>query len=295
MTLFLENTDSINNYIHISNKIRNIPLFFIHFLPIMNVKNIDNDYQLIETEVVNDNKTTNVKMKGETKREIKYKIINYDKNINQDELCSYVFVEANFAKSIYHIFYSSSLLHKHDMSFVLGNSPFVGYQNNLPILHDFSHSFSFQDMDSLKPFFPRQFIQNIHTCSMNTYISIDVFIIAYLLHHNIEHVEAEELDKIVNDYTKDREKIDKKSTTHIVSYFCGYKSKQVIEYLFQFKYTWVYYSLCYYFVLHYPELLEHFSLYKIFYSYIHSTFTQRVCKDNDDILSTIHKQLFEGI
>ena len=49
MTLFLENTDSINNYIHISNKIRNIPLFFIHFLPIMNVKNIDNDYQLIET------------------------------------------------------------------------------------------------------------------------------------------------------------------------------------------------------------------------------------------------------
>ena len=45
----------------------------------------------------------------------------------------------------------------------------------------------------------------------------------------------------------------------------------------------------------FPELLEHFSLYKIFYSYIHSTFTQRVCKDNDDILSTIHKRLFEGI
>ena len=29
MTLFLENTESLANYINISNKIRNIPLFFI--------------------------------------------------------------------------------------------------------------------------------------------------------------------------------------------------------------------------------------------------------------------------
>ena len=73
-----------------------------------------------------------------------------------------------------------------------------------------------------------------------------------------------------------------------LSYFHNYNSKQVIQYLFQFKYTWTYYSLCYFFIVHYSDLLKHFSLYETFNSYIHSSFKDR----NNDLVHYIHRVLF---
>jgi|TARA_B110000037_G_scaffold75432_1_gene90378 hypothetical protein len=280
MVLFLENTEQLNNYINISNKIQSIPLFFIHFLPIIDVKNIDENYRLIP------------ELSTENKSDIKYKIIRYDNSITKYHLYSYVFFENNFARSLYHIFYSSYLLHEHNISFTPNNDdPFISYQDNLPILNEFSYSFYFpkinvehlEHIEHLKQYFPIQLLNN-----NNTYISIDVFLIAYMLHHNIKRLTEIDSIQIINAYMESREKIDIKSLKQIITYFHGYESVQIIQYLFQFKYTWTYYSLCYYFVLHHPVLLKHFSLFDLFSSYIRSNFKDR----DSNIISSIHCRLF---
>jgi len=279
MVLFLENTEQLNNYINISNKIQGIPLFFIYFLPIINVKNVDENYRLM-TEIT----TT------ENESDIKYKIIHYDNSITKYHLYSYVFFKNNFARSLYHIFYSSCLLHQHNISFTPNNNDsFISYQDNLPILNDFSYSFYFskiniehlEHLEHLEQYFPIQLLNN-------TYISIDVFIITYMLHHNIKHLTETYSIQIINTYVESREKIDINSLKQIITYFHGYDSLQIIQYLFQFKYMWTYYSLCYYFVLHHPVLLKHFSLFDLFSSYIRSNFKER----DSNIISSIHCRLF---
>jgi hypothetical protein len=278
MVLFLENTEQLNNYINISNKIQSIPLFFIHFLPIIDVKNIDENYRLIP------------ELSTENKSDIKYKIIHYDNSITKYHLYSYVFFKNNFARSLYHIFYSSCLLHQHNISFTPNNNDsFISYQDNLPILNDFSYSFYFskiniehlEHLEHLKQYFPIQLLNN-------TYISIDVFTITYMLHHNIKHLTETDSNQIINTYVESREKIDINSLKQIITYFHGYDSLQIIQYLFQFKYMWTYYSLCYYFVLHHPVLLKHFSLFDLFSSYIRSNFKER----DSNIISSIHCRLF---
>jgi hypothetical protein len=275
MVLFLENTEQLNNYINISNKIQSIPLFFIHFLPIIDVKNIDENYRLIP------------ELSTENESDIKYKIIHYDNSITKYHLYSYVFFKNNFARSLYHIFYSSCLLHQHNISFTPNNNDsFISYQDNLPILNDFSYSFYFskiniEHLEHLKQYFPIQLLNN-------TYISIDVFTITYMLHHNIKHLTETDSNQIINTYVESREKIDINSLKQIITYFHGYDSLQIIQYLFQFKYMWTYYSLCYYFVLHHPVLLKHFSLFDLFSSYIRSNFKER----DSNIISSIHCRLF---
>ena len=66
MTEFIENSFSLNNNISISNRIKNIPLFFIHFNPIDHFKNLDKNYKLLPLS------TSNL-----IQREIKYKIIQH--------------------------------------------------------------------------------------------------------------------------------------------------------------------------------------------------------------------------
>jgi hypothetical protein len=274
MSLFLENSFPLNNYISISKKIQKIPLFFIHFLPIDNFKNMDKHYKLLPES------NSNI-----VQREIKYKLIQYGNYVNKNIDYSPVFSKDNFSKSLYHIFYSCSLLHKHDMSFTLSTQPFITCDDTrLPILHDFSYSFYFPSihMDNLKMYFSSTLLQN-------TYISIDIFIITYLLQHPTDCLCHTDTDDIVELFTERREKIDKKNIYNHISYFHNYNSQQIIQYLLQFKYTWTYYSLCYYFIIQYPDLLKHFSLYESFHTYIHSSFKER----HSDIVQMIHRSLFE--
>ena len=282
MTLFLENSFSLNNYISISKKIKQIPMYFLYFLPIDTFKNLDNEYKVLPM--------TNSNL---VQREIKYKLVYFDKDKNRNknknkeiDLYSnniWESLPSTFAKSIYHIFYSCSILHKHDISFTLSSQPFVSHGGNLPQLTDFSHSFYFPVIQThnLKLYFSPVLLQN-------PYVSFDVFIITYLIHHPIECLCEEDTDRILELFTKSREKIELNTFKNIISYFHKYNSIQVIQYLFQFKYAWTYYSLCYFFIIHYPDLLEHFSLYNLFHTYIHSSFKER----HAELLADIHMAVF---
>jgi len=279
MTLLLENSLPVNNYISISKKIQRIPLFFIHFLPINNHKNMDKQYKLLPES--NDNLV---------KREIKYKLVHYGQHVPHDTLCLPVFSRSNFAKSLYHLFVSCSLLHKHNISFTMSTQPFVTTRDDeLPLLHEFSYSFHFPSirMENLKLYFPRTLLNN-------PYIPIDVFIITHLLHEpNINtntNMDEHYSTTLRDSFISRREKIEINSINSILDYFTGYNSSQIIGYLLQFKYSWSYYSLCYYFVETCPELLEHFSLTDLFQTYIRSTCDRRDC----DIVKKVHRTLFMG-
>lgn len=310
MSLFLENTNTLDNYINISNKIQNIPLFFIHFLPIRSVKSMDSHYRTVETVVQPDGDGHGDGHGDGGYDRIKYKIIDYGTHICSDDLSVTMFYKNNFAPSLYHIFYSASILHQHSISFVLTNCPFVTYQCNLPLLHDFSRSFYFPDinlhcnnfnaedtkyLNYLKKYFPKEIISKTDTDQVTPF---DVFIISYLLHHDIHQIDETEINTITNEYTKGREILDAISVKNNLSYFRGHSIFNVIKYLLQCKYSWTFYSLCYYFILHHSEMLKHFSLHELFNCYIHYSFKDRMYKSNMDrnddtnILSVIHRHLF---
>jgi hypothetical protein len=73
MTLFLENSFPLNNYISISKKIKQIPMYFLYFLPIDTFINLDKEYKVLPM--------TNSNL---VQREIKYKLIYFDKNKNTE-------------------------------------------------------------------------------------------------------------------------------------------------------------------------------------------------------------------
>jgi hypothetical protein len=101
-----------------------------------------------------------------------------------------------------------------------------------------------------------------------------------LCNDNIEHI----LDLFLND----REKLDKNTIKQNINYLCNYKSKQIIPYLLQFKNTWSDYSICSFFMVNYPDLLNNFSLHKLFHSYIHASFKER----SSILLEELHDILF---
>ena len=278
MTLFLENSFSLNNYISISDRIKNIPMYFLYFVTIDSFKNLDEHYKVLP-----------ISNSSLVQREIRHKIIYIDKNVSVDKRVDidkngfYTEFATNFAKYIYHIFNACSILHENKMSFTLSSQPFILSDSNLPQLYDFSYSFYFPNIQShnLKLYFSPSLIQN-------PYISLDVFLITYLLYHPIDKWCLNDTERITGLFLDRREKIDINSIKKHLSYFHNYNSKQVIQYLFQFKYTWTYYSLCYFFIVHYSDLLNHFSLYETFYSYIHSSFKDR----SSDLVHYIYRVLF---
>ena len=69
MTDFVENSFSLNNHISISNKIKNIPYFFIYFNSINSYKNLNKNYKILPES------KSNV-----IQREIKYKIVTHINN-----------------------------------------------------------------------------------------------------------------------------------------------------------------------------------------------------------------------
>jgi len=287
----LENSFSLNNYISISKHIKKIPFYYLRFLPIHSVKNLDGNYKLLPTSKSN-----------LIQREIKYKLIYFQSK--DDYLCEYnnnnnthidadvvvnvpfIFNVNNFSKCIYHVFQSCSILHANKISFTLNKSPFVSSDTGLPLLYDFSQSFYFPNIhsSSFKLYFPESLLYN-------SYISFEQFLIVYLIHYPKQYWCEKDTDTIIELFSNGREKIQLNTKNYLKSemiYFYNYHSNQIIQYLLQFKYTWSYYSLCCFFIEHYSELLRHFSLYDLFYSYIHSSYKLR----NDDIVEHIHHILF---
>ena len=268
MTDFLENSFSLNNNIFISNKIKDIPLFFIYFLPINNYKNLDEHYKILP------NSSSNL-----IQREIKYKIVYYSSSNSN----LFSFSLDNFSPSIYHIFYSSFILNKNNISFVVNSQSFVSIDDKLPCLTDFSSSFFFPTLqfNNLKLYFP-------FSLCKNSYIPFDVFLITYFLHNPIDNFCQTNVDTILDFFHEGREKIEINKYKSIIAYFYDYNSVQIIKYLLQFKNTWTYYSICSFFLFHYSDLLKHFSLHHLFHTYIHSSFKER----NTHLIQDIHDKLF---
>ena len=275
MTNLLENSFSLNNNIFISNKIKDIPMFFISFFPIDSYKNLDEHYKILP------NSSSNL-----IQREIKYKIVYYSSSNSN----LFSFFPRNFSQSIYHIFYSSSILNKNNISFIVNSHSFVSItdndnnnDDNLPCLTDFSSSFFFPTLQfhNLKLYFPLSLFKNI-------YIPFDVFLITYFLHHPIDNFCQSNVDSILNIFSEGREKIEINKYKEFIVYFYDYNSVQIIKYLLQFKNTWTYYSICSFFLFHYPDLLKHFSLHHLFHTYIHSSFKER----NTHLIQDIHDILF---
>ena len=69
MADFVENSFSLNNHISISNKIKNIPYYFIYFNSINSYKNLNKNYKILPES------KSNV-----IQREIKYKIVTHINN-----------------------------------------------------------------------------------------------------------------------------------------------------------------------------------------------------------------------
>jgi len=290
MTLFLENSFSLGNYISISNRIKKIPFYYLHFLPISRFRNLDEHYKILP-----------ISKSNLIQREIKHKLVYFQKE-EQEYSCDYernkhnpsmLFKKSDFAKCIYHVFYSCSVLHANKISFTLNECPFVSSDRGggvvgvrgggLPLLYDFSQSFYFPIIQSstFKLYFPESLLQN-------QYIAFDQFLLVYLVHHPTTCWTTEDTDSIIELFSTSRENIEINTIKENMDYFHQYHSDQIIQYLLQFKYTWSYYSLCYFFIVNYSDLLHHFSLYDLFYSYIHSSSKDR----SGNIVSTIHSSLF---
>ena len=308
MTLFLENSFSLNNYISISNRIKKIPFYYLHFVPIHCFKNLDEHYKLLP-----------ISKSNLIQREIKYKLVyfsqteeysrdierinntndtnntnnNDNKEIHDNKLApidvgeSFVFKDTYFASCIYHVFYSCSILHANKISFTpLNDCTFISSDTGIPLLYDFSQSFYFPIIQhsTFKMYFPESLLHN-------SYIPFDLFLIVYLTHHSNDCCCEKYIDTILELFSSSRENIELNTINKIKTemiYFHNYPSDQIIQYLLQFKYTWSYYSLCYFFIVHYSDLLHQFSLNELFYSYIHSS-----CKDrNITIVDDIHSSMF---
>jgi len=300
MPLFLENSFSLSNYISISNRTKKIPFYYLHFLPIHSFKNLDEHYKLLPTSKSN-----------LIQREIKHKLIYfqkekekeqhfYDNNTYSDtstDICStsqvdvnlpFVFRTDNFAKCIYHIFHSCSILHANKISFTMNDIPFVSSDTalQLPLLYDFSRSFYFPIIQSstFQLYFPESLLYN-------PYISFEQFLVIYLIHHPNECWREKDTNDIIELFSSSREKIQLNTKNILKSemiYFRNYHSDHIIQHMLQFKYNWSYYSLCYFFIEYYSDLLRHFSLHDLFHSYIHSSYKLR----NSNIVDDIHKSLF---
>ena len=285
MNVLLDNTFSTNHYISISEKIKKISMFFLYFNTIEDVKSLDTEYR----------KMVDKELTSEQQRDIKYKILYFHHKCTT-EYINYVFQSPKFGKCLYHLFYSANILHNNQMSFTvvhfneddkdtICNSPFVMQLNNsLPLINNFSNSFFFPiiNLRNAKLYFPRSLLTNPYVC-------IDVFLITYLLHLNIYIFTHQHMMDVFNLYIKERPLNDNEVILKSLEYFIDYKKNDIVNYLLQFKYTWTYYSFCYFFILYYQDQLQLNGLNNIFLKYIQSSGIER----NKNILKDIHNIIFD--
>ena len=288
MNVLLDNIFSTNHYISISEKIKKISMFFLHFNTIDHVKCLDEDYRKIV-----DNGLSN-----EQQRVIKYKILHFH-DMSTTEHVNHVFQSPKFGKCVYHLFYSANILHENHLSFTIVpfnedndsnggdticNSPLVMQPNNsLPLLNNYSDSFYFPiiNLRNAKLFFSRSLL-------INPYICIDVFLITYLLHLDIDVFTRDHLTVVSDLYMKDRMINDGETIVSSLEYFIDYNRDTIVDHFLQFKYTWTYFSFCYFFILYYPEQLRDNGLYDMFLKYIQCSPIER----NTTIVKDIHNKLF---
>lgn len=271
MTDIINNSFSVNNHISISNIVNKIPYFFMHFNPIKNYKSLNNKFKIIpqsKSNIINS--------------EIKYKLITY----NNEEYDTFIMTSNNFLKSVYHLFFSLHILNNSNISFIINNHSIISYNNtnNMPLLMDFTYSINLSliNFNYLIMCFPISLLKK-------KYISLDVFIITFLTHNKIEIVSISDVEIIIDQFLLSRENKNKTRITDIVKYFVNYSSVQIIKYLFQFRLTWSYYSLCYYFINNHYEFLSNNELLVPFYIFINSDFKDR---NNNELLNIIHDKLF---
>ena len=271
-------------------------MFFLYFNTIDHVKYLDEDYRKIV-----DKGLTN-----EQQRAIKYKILYFHESYTTGDV-NYAFQSPKFGKCVYHLFYSANILHENHLSFtmvhfndendsryededtgcdndVVCNSPFVMQQNNsFPLFNDYSYSFYFPiiNLRNTKLFFSRSLLTN-------PYICIEVFLITYLLHLDIDVFTRDHLTIVSDLYMKDRVINDAEMIINSLESFIDYKRDTIVDHLLQFKYTWTYFSFCYFFILYYPEQLRDNGLYDMFLKYIQCSPIER----NTTIVKDIHNKLF---
>ena len=131
MTLIIENSFSLNNYISISNRIiKNIPYYYLYFFPVIQYKNLDQKFKILissNSNLVN--------------KDIFYKLLYFHHN----KFYSFKLSDTYFSKNLYHIFFSLNILRKNHISFLIDDDSLIFLNNDhqLPLLHNYSYSFYF--------------------------------------------------------------------------------------------------------------------------------------------------------
>ena len=287
MNIFLENTFSLNNYISISDKIKQIPLYFIHFFPIDRFKNLDGNYKQLP-----------VSSSNTVQREIKYKIAYFKDTCSNTE--QVLFNSRSFPQSLYHVFVSASILHEKQISFTIDSmddpmfTPFIQHDHSrLPLLNNFSSSFHFPSIrfHNMKLYFPRKLL-------FNPYIPFEVFCITYLLHHNVDTITLDIMSIVRESFRKTLCKNIKHDNSlnliqmnyleNMMDSFVNHDASYVINHLLLSKYTWTYYSFCLFFRIHYHKLLYEYALHELFESYVQSPYDER----NSNLITDIYNILF---
>jgi len=264
MSIIVKNNFQTNNYISISKHIRKIPFFSSHFLPVKNYINLDVKY----SETTSGNNI-----------DVHHKILCFDDN--NHSICV---LGNNFVTSVYHLFLSCSILNKNSISYTINShESFMSLDKSSPLLYNYSTSIYFPTIkySNMRSYFSPLLLNN-------PYIPIDMFVITYLVHNNINILDNVGLDKIMNLYTSSREKIDRNTILLDLTYLLNYPTMQIVKYLLQFKYTWSYYQLSRYFTLHYSDELIENKLYDICQKYMNSLMKDRDC----DIVKHIHNIIF---
>tara|TARA_A100001015_G_scaffold309280_1_gene408442 strand:- start:3336 stop:4154 length:819 start_codon:yes stop_codon:yes gene_type:complete len=271
MSKLCKNTFFLNNDLYISKKIQNIPFYFFYFQPTLFVEDFDCSMSPIQY----------------SNQEIAYKLV--EKEDFDYPLIQYKTYPSFTGISLYHVFSSCQLLHKNNTSFILFDDSIIFFEkeeqreNRLPVLQNFGYSLYFPHVsfDLLISYFPIDFLEN-------KYICLDVFLICYLVQYDINIFDLVELDKVTSLFLKQRNYYDKNYVIFYLQYFLNFSQVQIIKYLFQFKYTWTFVSLCDYFLLNYKDLCNSLQLTELFKKYMNSLPKER----NKEFINNIYECIF---
>ena len=263
MKYLKENSFQINNLISISNKVKKIPFFNEYFSPIIKIKNYDENYNEINSK---------------NEINIKYKLLEFDENIEE------LNIERDFIIYFYHILNSINILNKNKICFITEELS-IKIKNDMPIIYNLSNSFYFPNIDLKNIYLFLNELINIK------YIPIELYVIIYMEKFKKEKLENNLINEIINTYTCNREKIEKKYCKEILDYLMGSERKIIIKYLWQFKETWSQFSILYYMYQNHEELLVKYKLNEIINEYINNIPFKR----NKNILNILHNQMFVNI
>ena len=240
MTILLKESFKLNNSIAISKIIKKIPFFYLYFNPIISFKLMDLDQNIITNE-----------------KKCAYKLIKLYNNDN------YTFeFDIHLPKNIYHVFLSIENLQHLNFCFIATNNSFIK-NSDYPVLNNFSQSINLNQINTsnIKSYFPKKMLSNI-------YVPIDIFIISYIIHNNVERIDKDAINNIIALFISDRKFITIDKILPIFIKINGYHRNEVINYLFKYNYTWSNISAMFFFIKNYNDLLNKTKLDSIFDKFI---------------------------